>query len=71
MRWELAILIRYIAWSEDCEGGVIIVVYDMKTGKTKTLQTQDIKSRYYLSIDFARNPGEESKYLVALTGPPD
>lgn len=56
---------RYIAWSEECDAG-IIVIYDTVTLKKKTLATMDCKSRYYVSLDFSRNPHEEGKYLIAL-----
>ena len=56
---------RYIAWSEECDTG-IIVIYDTFNKKRKTLTTTDCKSRYYVSLDFSRNPHEEGKYLVAL-----
>ena len=44
---------------------------DLVTGTRKTLSTTDCKASHYVSLDFNRNPNEESKYLIALSGPPD
>ncbi|CAD8184061.1 unnamed protein product [Paramecium octaurelia] len=59
---------RYIAWSEESDAGIIVIL-DLNTRKTKILSTTDCKSRYYVSLDFSRT--EESKYLVALSAPPE
>lgn len=51
---------RYLAWSEDCDTG-IIVVYDLskidklekeKNDKKRIIATQDCKSRNYVALDF-------------------
>jgi len=41
----------------------------LKLTRKKTLSSLDCKSKYYVALEFSKT--EESKILIALSGPPD